>query len=166
MGEGFGDWLAGTYFFAFSNGFQDEVIADWDATYYSTDTPPALRRLDSTKHYPQDIVNEVHADGEIWSASLWTIFSSLGKNSTNRDIMMKLILESHFYLTSNANFIDGANAVVLADDNIFGGIHTSVISTAFINRGIFTAVPVELSDFFAQPSDTFIPEFPPEAIKE
>ena len=39
---------------------------------------PCLRRVDSTKRYPRDIVNEVHADGEIWSACLWQIRDIVG----------------------------------------------------------------------------------------
>jgi hypothetical protein len=29
--------------------------------------------MDAAKHYPENIVNEVHADGEMWSATLWRI---------------------------------------------------------------------------------------------
>src|SRR5262249_46790974 len=67
MGEGFGDYFGSSISAQFSP-FQITCGADWDSISYSTDNPPCLRRLDSTKHYPQDIVGEVHADGEIWSA--------------------------------------------------------------------------------------------------
>ena len=49
------------------------TLGNWDAVSYSGDEPPCLRRLDSNKKYPKDIVGEVHADGEIWSACLWEL---------------------------------------------------------------------------------------------
>jgi hypothetical protein len=73
MGEGFGDYWAATVGAQQSNGFQDTCVADWDAVSYSRAVPPCLRRMDAAKHYPENIVNEVHADGEMWSATLWRI---------------------------------------------------------------------------------------------
>src|SRR6185295_11756861 len=49
MGEGFGDYLAGTMGAQQSGGFQDACVAEWDATSYSATSPPCLRRLDSPK---------------------------------------------------------------------------------------------------------------------
>ena len=40
--------------------------------------PHCLRRVDGNKHYPEDLVGEVHADGEIWSRALWDIHKALG----------------------------------------------------------------------------------------
>jgi Zn-dependent metalloprotease len=107
MGEGFGDYWAGTIGAQFSGGFQDECIAEWDATSYSSSNPPCLRRLDGTKHYPEDVEGEVHADGEIWSAALWEIRGAVG--ATNAD---RTILAAHFLLSPDATFNQGANAVV------------------------------------------------------
>ncbi len=137
MGEGFGDWLAGNYYAgSISGGFQDACIADWDATSYSSDDPPCLRRLDEDKHYPEDMTNSsVHADGEIWSAFLWTVRNNLptknsgrlplttlenAKRLPNSEIKtgnsMKLVLTSHEFLTPTADFGDGVAALLLAAD--------------------------------------------------
>jgi hypothetical protein len=139
MGEGFGDWLAGNYYAgSISRGFQDECIADWDATSYSDENPPCLRRLDRDKHYPEDMTNtSVHADGEIWSAFLWTIRNTLPRKSLDRvprttltggprqqlpeselrtGNSMRLVLTSHEFLTPNADFGDGVAALLMAAD--------------------------------------------------
>lgn len=131
MGEGFGDYLAGTVGAQLSGGFQDTCVAEWDATSYSSTNPPCLRRLDSTKHYPESVVNEVHADGEMWSAALWQIRGSIGALKAD-----KVILQSHFLLTSSANFSQGANAIVTAAINL-GYTSTEVgnIRTILRNRG-------------------------------
>jgi len=106
-------------------------IAEWDATSYAAGVPHCLRRLDSTKHFPGDVVNEVHADGEMWSASLFQIRTSLGAARAD-----KLILQAHFLLTSKANFSDGANALVTAAINLgYTAAEVSSVRTILQNRG-------------------------------
>ncbi|MBI4850333.1 MAG: M36 family metallopeptidase [Acidobacteria bacterium] len=131
MGEGFGDYLAGSVGAQLSGGFQDVCVAEWDATSYSSANPPCLRRLDSTKHYPESVVNEVHADGEMWSAALWQIRASIGASRAD-----KVILQSHFLLTSSANFSQGSNAIVTAAINLgYTSTEVNNIRTILRNRG-------------------------------
>ncbi len=109
IGEGFGDYWAGTLGAQLSGGFQDACLAEWDATSYSATIPPCLRRLDGTKHYPESVVGEVHDDGEIWSAALWQIRAAIG--ATKADTV---VLQHHFLLTVDASFNQAANALVTA----------------------------------------------------
>jgi Zn-dependent metalloprotease len=109
MGEGFGDYWAGSVGAQLSGGFQDTCIAEWDATSYSSTVPPCLRRLDGTKHYPEDLAGEVHDDGEIWSAALWQIRGAIGAAKSDR-----LVLQHHFLLSPGASFNEAANALVTA----------------------------------------------------
>ncbi|HEU0130621.1 MAG TPA: M36 family metallopeptidase [Mycobacteriales bacterium] len=116
MGEGFGDFLAGSYYArSISKGFGDVCVADWDSTSYSSGNPPCLRRLDSKKVYPKDIEDEVHADGELWSAFLWRVRTAIGKTAAARtDNSIKLVLTSHFLLTPQAEFGDAVAALRVA----------------------------------------------------
>jgi subtilisin-like proprotein convertase family protein len=57
---------------------------------------------------------------------------------------VQLVLQSHFYLTSQANFDDGANAIIDADINLYGGRHLLAIGQAFVDRGILSELPIEL----------------------
>ncbi|MBI4865764.1 MAG: M36 family metallopeptidase [Candidatus Wallbacteria bacterium] len=129
MGEGFGDYMASTMRADLT--FQRECVGSWDGVAYSSDNPPCLRRVDSTKHYPEQIEGEVHADGEIWSASVWQLWNKLGKAVTD-----KLVLESHFHLSPQAKFADGANAILQADKSLFQGAHLKEIKQVFVARGI------------------------------
>jgi len=113
MGEGFGDYWGASIGAQTSGGFQDLCIMDWDATSYDTRNPPCLRRLDSPKHYPEDVAGEFHADGEIWSAALWQIRGSIGAAKADR-----VILQAHFLLSPSASFNQGANALVTAATNL------------------------------------------------
>jgi Zn-dependent metalloprotease len=131
MGEGFGDYLAGSIGAQLSGGFQDICLAEWDATSYSNTNPPCLRRLDSTKHYPEAIVNEVHADGEIWSATLWEVRSAFGGRRADL-----LILQHHFLLSPTSTFNQAANALITAARNL--GYKTNELKTLqkiLTNRG-------------------------------
>jgi hypothetical protein len=106
MGEGFGDFLAASYFARdTSGGFGDACVADWDAVSYSSANPPCLRRVDSTKVYPKDLRNQVHADGELWSSMLWRLRARLGETEQERtDNVLRLLITSHELLTTQAEF--------------------------------------------------------------
>jgi hypothetical protein len=131
MGEGFGDFWAASFFSDAKPKEMKATVGNWDATAYSGDEPPNLRRLDSNKRYPKDIASEVHDDGEIWSACLWELRSMLGRTTTER-----LVIAHHFLLSRDAGFEDGANALITADKNLNKGKNEIAIRQVFIRRGI------------------------------
>jgi len=133
MGEGFGDYVAGTFYDKFKKKPRKVRIGEWDAKGYPGGGAECLRRLDSQKHYPQDMVEEVHDDGEIWSACLWKVKTLLGKKKADT-----VILESHFYLGQYSDFRDGADAIITAERNLYGGKKTTGLIKIFKDRGIFT----------------------------
>ena len=131
LGEGFGDYWAGTVGAQLSGGYQDVCIADWDATSYSTTLPPCLRRLDSTKHYPDSIDGDPHDDGEIWSAALWQIRGAIGGRKTDT-----VIIQHHFSLTTDTSFNQAANALVNAAIVLhYSTSDVNAIRTILANRG-------------------------------
>lgn len=137
MGEGFGDYWA----FQHSAGVGpqspawDVYVFKWDATAYNPGTPAFLRRMDSTKHYPEDVVNEVHDDGEMWSACLKQVFDLLGRTDAN-----KTILQAHFSLSTTATFKDGSNAIVSAYQSLFpSGTNAAALRNIFVARGFLAA---------------------------
>ena len=102
------------------------------------------RPVNGSKHYPEDIVGQPHADGEMWSASLWELFEALG-----RDGSITLVIESHFYLSSDAEFVDGASALFVADQELNGGVNSDLILSVMENRGFLTP-PKLVSDAFEE----------------
>jgi Zn-dependent metalloprotease len=131
MGEGFGDFWAASFFSDTKPKEMKATVGNWDATAYSGDEPPNLRRLDSNKKYPKDIAGEVHDDGEMWSACLWELRNTLGRKTTER-----LVIAHHFLLSRDARFEDGANALITADKNLNKGKNENAIRDVFIRRGI------------------------------
>ena len=135
MGEGFGDYLAVTFYHDFGYpAFQADhapAVGEWDATSYSNDDPPNLRRVDGNKMWPDDTGFGVHADGEIWSRALWDLRTNLGGVWADT-----LILEHHFTLASGANMPAGANGILQANENINQGVFQAAVRHPFVERGI------------------------------
>ncbi len=131
MGEGFSDYLTGSFFSKFKKGARKVKIAEWDAKGYQGGPQECLRRLDSSKYYPQDMEGDEHSDGEIWSACLWKVKRILGRKKADT-----VILESHFYLNQYSDFKDGAEAIIIAEKNLFEGKRTKALTKIFTDRGI------------------------------
>jgi Zn-dependent metalloprotease len=131
MGEGFGDYLAASFFADSKPDAMRPTLGNWDAVFYSGANPPCLRRLDSNKLYPRDIHGEVHDDGEIWSACLWQIRAALGGPTADR-----LVLAHHFLLTPQSGFEDAAKALLTTDEQLNASRNTVAIRDVFIRRGI------------------------------
>lgn len=131
MGEGFGDYLAGSFFYKFKKKSRKVKIAEWDAKGYAGGPQECLRRLDSQKYYPEDMEGEEHVDGEIWSACLWKVRKLLGRKRADT-----VIIESHFYLNQYSDFQDGAEAIIMANDNLYNGWRSKALNKIFNDRGI------------------------------
>ncbi len=134
MGEGFGDYLAASFTEHLKQGGLKPCVGSWDAVAYSTDRPPALRRVDGKKRYPADLTGEEHDDGEIWSSCLWEVRKTIGRKT-----MDALVLAHHFLITPKASFRDAAEALVTADKHLNRGKHEAVIRDVFTRRGILKA---------------------------
>ena len=137
MGEGFGDYLAASFYASDGDATHQSAhaacVGEWDASSYSGSTPPCLRRVDGNKQYPTDLVNQVHSDGEIWSRALWDIRLAIGAATADQ-----LVLQHHFQLPCNATMPDAANELLTADTNLNGGANAAAIRTAFCDRGILS----------------------------
>ncbi len=132
IGEAFGDYWAVTVTdIVAHNGFDVPCVADWDSVSYTRGPSHCLRRVDTDKHYPVDVVGEVHADGEIWSRALWDIRNALG--STEADT---IILESQFSLAPDTTFAQAAAVTVATAKKIGGDSAANAVTAAFADRGI------------------------------
>jgi hypothetical protein len=134
IGEAFGDYLA-VVVTSWETGrpakTPEPCVADWDSTSYTSGPVHCLRRLDGTKHYPEDVVGEVHADGEIWSRALWDIRQSLGDTKAST-----LIIEAQFAFTPDTSFRAAAQATVAAAQRLYGAQAAKATQEAFAARGL------------------------------
>jgi hypothetical protein len=134
IGEGFSDYLAvavTSWAAGRPTRTPEACVADWDSISYTSTVPHCLRRLDGTKVYPDDVVGQVHADGEIWSRALWDIRTALGDTTATT-----LIIEAQFDFAPDTSFRDAALATVASAAKLYGQGAASATRAAFTARGI------------------------------
>ncbi len=134
IGEAFGDYWAVTMSQANSPDTTTTplpCVADWDSVSYTTGKPHCLRRTDTDKVFPDDIVHEVHSDGEIWSRALWDINQALGRKAANR-----VIVEAQFNFTPKIGFKGAAERTVETAQALYGDSAAASVHQAFVDRGI------------------------------
>ena len=136
IGEAFGDYLA-VAVTSWAAGVPtltpEPCVADWDSVSYTSTVPHCLRRLDGNKHYPADVIGEVHADGEIWSRALWDIRTQLGDLTASR-----IIIDAQFDFAVDTTFAAAATATVNAAQRLSGAAAAAVVHQAFVDRGILS----------------------------
>ena len=140
MGEGFGDYLAASMFASQKQHAPAllPTVTTWDGIIFpdeNPERPPCLRRVDGTRTFEscnhRRTANE-HTNGEIWSATLWDIWKTIGRDAADR-----IIIESHFQLDGFTTFARGARAIIDADRNLaFRGTHLPALRRIFHRRGI------------------------------
>lgn len=133
IGEGFGDYWALTVgdLVAGAGPRRDlPCIADWDSVSYTAGPVHCLRRTDEDKLYPQDVVGEVHADGELWSRALWDIRQAVG--ATRADT---LILNAHFAMSADTTFAAAAGATIASASALYGAPVANAVRASFVARG-------------------------------
>jgi len=130
IGEAFGDYLAVEVSSAVTGdtSFEQPCVADWDSTSYTSTVPHCLRRVDGTKHYPEDVEGEVHADGELWSAALWRARKLIG-NPTLTD---RVIIAAQFGFKPDTTFRAAAQQTIATAQRY--GV-ASQFRQAFTERG-------------------------------
>lgn len=160
----------------FRNGALNEGFADiW--AFGATNDPvlgegsrnsgdrPSIRRYDENpKVYPDDLVGEVHADGEIIAGAFW----ELRKNLDSLNHMMDLFTQVYFAMPNAMRGEEGALyrdvllEVLLADDddnNLSNGTpNDNAITEAFAKHGITLASSLRLKHqqvLIREPGKTF-----------
>jgi hypothetical protein len=138
LGEGFGDTLAALFFVPFSDGFHDELVGEWDASFYNGNVPvPFLRAVDGTRTFLNfDLAGDEHRNGTIWSGALWQFFIRSGRNLEARDRLMRLLLESQFLYRSDASFAEAAQALITVDEKLTKGANKALLLEIFGERKI------------------------------
>ena len=155
MGEAWSDWYAMDYLEAQGlqadrRGTADIVLFQYDGAGTAVDrTEPLDCKVGdasaactggATGHtggytyadYGQVIGSpEVHADGEIWSQTLWDLRDALGSARTE-----SLVTRAMELSPTNPSFLDERNAILTADNTTFGGVDTATIWKVFAKRGM------------------------------
>jgi hypothetical protein len=131
ISEGFSDYLAitATLWQAGPGAINDEACwLDWVAKGGGADCG---RRVDTDKHYPEDVTGRRHDDGEIWSSALWHIRGTLGDELAGR-----IIIDAQFDFAVDTTFSAAARQTVAAALRLGGPTAADAVQAAFADRGI------------------------------
>lgn len=143
MGEGFGDYWAGSYSYSTPNGqtFTPDNVMTWDGQSASSWPGRVMNRTtaqyDPSKTYPaHSQVNGVNGD-ELWSTPLFQALKELMGQGRARSEMDKIILQAHFGLGSGLSMRDMATAIVAAAEQLYpSGPHAAVYRSHFENHNM------------------------------
>lgn len=143
MGEGFGDYWAGSYSYSTTNGktFNPDWVMTWDGHSSSTWAGRVMNR--TTAQYDHGHNYGAHANhngvngDELWSTPLFQALKELMAAGRARTEVDKIILQAHFGLGSGLKMRDMANAIVNTATQLYPtGPHAGVLRTHFERHGM------------------------------
>ena len=73
----------------------------------------------------------MHADGEIWAQTLWDLRTAVGSAKARA-----LVTTGMSLLPPEPSFLDGRNAILLADQTLYGGADATTLWAVFAGRGM------------------------------
>ena len=160
MGEGWSDYygLMFTQDWANSDTSSGRLSSRPVGTYANNQSPTgagirtqkySTNLTVNSRKYATSISAESHTRGEIWCATLWdmtwniiTQLNSINPNLYDANggggntIALKLVTEGMKLQPCSPGFIDGRNAILKADQILYGGAYSCAIWEAFRRRGM------------------------------
>ncbi len=107
LSEGIGDFVAQSY----SRSLNQWTVADpeynWVFHWDGHNPFWGGRRTNYSGHYPEDLVGQVHTDGQIWSTCMMQVWDALGRDATERAHWSGIAMT-----TGSTNQADAAQAVL------------------------------------------------------
>ncbi|MEQ1508747.1 MAG: M36 family metallopeptidase, partial [Myxococcota bacterium] len=133
FGEGFADYLAASVADTASNQLGDPAcVAEWDGAAFAV---PCIRRVDGSAHWPEDwddgALADPHANGEVWSAALWSARAGLGADLTD-----SLALEALYGLPADPSTEAVAAALLDTAEALYDTATRDVVRRALIAHGL------------------------------
>ena len=153
MGEGWSDWFGmimtiqegdinvatrGMGAYVTGEPLNDEGIRTFP---YTTDININTHTYDNIKS-----LSVPHGVGSVWCEMLWEMTwalidqhgwdSDLYNGTGGNNIAMDLVIEGLKLQPCNPGFVDGRDAIILADQNLYGGANECIIWEAFAKRGL------------------------------
>jgi hypothetical protein len=131
MGEGYGDYLAGSYSLTLNSAFHPEWVFTWDGhnEFWGG------RWLNLPYHYPENAWGQIHDSGQLWSAGLMDVWWDI----PDRVAWDRIVLQHHFLLGQGPLMEDAAEAILTTELGLYGGLYRSVIVQNFLTRGFISS---------------------------
>lgn len=153
MGEGWGDW------FAMNDLFRRGLTRTAVTAPYVGDPDRGIRNWNYAKSpatygdYGYDMSGpEVHSDGEIWTATLWTLRTKIlktvkGNQKAASDIAEHMVMDAMPLSPPSPSMLDMRDAILKAAELRYGQKYTDLVWDAFAERGFgFSAKTEDAND--------------------
>jgi hypothetical protein len=92
--------------------------------------------------YPNDLVGQIHRDGEIFSSALMGIELLIGRRKTHQ-----ILLESMPFFLPNMTMRQAAKILLSTDSSIFGGVNNEFISQILLSKGLHPSQVIVSNEF-------------------
>ncbi len=140
MGEGWSDW------YALNHGFAKGLLTKPIVGDYVTGNPTRGIRNWNYDQNPTtfgdlgyDLTGpEVHADGEIWTATLWDLRKALVARygaAKGADVAARLVTDGMPLTAPDPSFLDARDGILSADLDRYHGDNTDLVWSVFAKRG-------------------------------
>jgi extracellular elastinolytic metalloproteinase len=126
MGEGWGDFMGGSF-------LSNPVVG----AYVTGDAVNGIRSAPMNANpftyasIKDGTLAEVHDAGELWSSTLWTMRTAIGKATAEQIVIAGMKLTP-----CNPSMIAARDAIIQADANLNAGANRCAIFTAFASKGM------------------------------
>ncbi|MFN8548705.1 MAG: proprotein convertase P-domain-containing protein [Candidatus Eisenbacteria bacterium] len=155
MGEGFGDYWAGSYSYSTPNGqvFHPEWVFSWDGHGVPAScwagrvlNQFGAQYVPGTTYGAHQSIPGGYQSDELWSTPLFQSLVTLMGQGRPRTEVDKIVLESHFGLGSGMTMPDMATATVATAALLQpGGPHADVFTQKFVAQNILQVPTVNLT---------------------
>jgi hypothetical protein len=125
LDEAIGDYFAASYSKVI-NPFNWQKVFSWDGHNEFWNG----RVVESNKHYPEDLQNNLYKDAEIWSSTMMQIMDAIGREETD-----EILIESMFSLAAQITMNDAACLLLQTAQTLNGGEHALKVSYYLALRG-------------------------------
>ena len=146
MGEGFGDYWAGSYSISSPSGaeYYPNQVFSWDAhgnsnaCWAGRNLNVRDARYDHSRNYPAHVaITGGFQSDELWSTPLFQSLRELIELGVDRSEVDTIVLQSHFGLGANLKMRDLAlNTVAVSQELFPDGPHGDVFYRNFVQHGI------------------------------
>ena len=124
ISEGIGFYLGISYRRTVSDFLPNEASNWYD---------PGKYQISESLRYPDDWVGyNYHEQGEVWASMLMDI-----EEEISRDVATTLMLQSIHYVDRNMGPTENAEAIVFAENELYGGNYHDTIINILRDRGFF-----------------------------
>jgi Zn-dependent metalloprotease len=144
LSEGLGDYFAASYSRSFNQWPPGAPEFNWVFSWDGHNPFWPGRITNYGAHYPEDLTGQIHTDGQIISTSLMRIWDGIGREQTDRAVLVGLGMTN-----SGTNQEDAAQAMLQAAFDLgYTGAEQVLMFNEFTATGYdVTMVPVALMGF-------------------